>query len=86
MELTTVEVFDPHFNTWKPQTSMTMVRSVRSQEPHVQTEQGPDTQQQNPPGPSHQFLAQAGLMPCVLGGSWNHREGIASSRFRRPSR
>lgn len=27
-ELTTVEVFDPHFNTWKPQTSMTMVRSV----------------------------------------------------------
>lgn len=32
MELTTVEVFDPHFNTWKPQTSMTMVRSVRPQE------------------------------------------------------
>lgn len=30
-ELTTVEVFDPHFNTWKPQTSMTMVRSVRAQ-------------------------------------------------------
>lgn len=27
-ELTSVEVFDPHFNTWKPQTSMTMVRSV----------------------------------------------------------
>lgn len=32
-ELTTVEVFDPHFNTWKPQTSMTMVRSVRAPEP-----------------------------------------------------
>lgn len=30
-ELTAVEVFDPHFNTWKPQTSMTMVRSVRPQ-------------------------------------------------------
>lgn len=51
MELTTVEVFDPHFNTWKPQTSMTMVRSVRSQERHVQTEKGHDTQQQNPPQP-----------------------------------
>lgn len=33
MELTTVEVFDPHFSTWKPQTSMTMVRSVSSQNP-----------------------------------------------------
>lgn len=32
-ELTTVEVFDPHFNTWKPQTSMTMVRSVRRRRP-----------------------------------------------------
>lgn len=26
--LTTVEVFDPHFNTWKTQTSMTMIRKV----------------------------------------------------------
>lgn len=36
-ELTAVEVFDPHFNTWKPQTSMTMVRSVRAQERLLQT-------------------------------------------------
>lgn len=27
-ELTTVEVFDPHFKTWKMQTSMTMIRKV----------------------------------------------------------
>lgn len=27
-ELTTVEVFDPHLNTWKMQTSMTMIRKV----------------------------------------------------------
>lgn len=27
-ELITVEVFDPHFSTWKPQTSMTMIRKV----------------------------------------------------------
>lgn len=32
-ELTTVEVFDPHFNTWRPQASMTMVRSVRAHNP-----------------------------------------------------
>lgn len=29
IELLTVEVFDPHFNTWTTQTSMTMVRKVR---------------------------------------------------------
>lgn len=28
MELMTVEVFDPHFNSWKMQTSMTMIRKV----------------------------------------------------------
>lgn len=28
MELVTVEVFDPHCNTWKTQTSMTMIRKV----------------------------------------------------------
>lgn len=26
--LITVEVFDPYFNTWKMQTSMTMIRKV----------------------------------------------------------
>ncbi|KAJ0029489.1 hypothetical protein NQD34_004486 [Periophthalmus magnuspinnatus] len=30
MELVSVEVFDPHFNTWKTQTDMTMVRKVLS--------------------------------------------------------
>lgn len=27
-ELMTVELFDPHFNSWKMQTSMTMIRKV----------------------------------------------------------
>lgn len=27
-ELITVEMFDPHFKTWKMQTSMTMIRKV----------------------------------------------------------
>ncbi len=27
-ELITVEVFDPHFNSWRMQTSMTMIRKV----------------------------------------------------------
>lgn len=29
IELITVEVFDPHFSTWKMQTSMTMIRKVQ---------------------------------------------------------
>lgn len=38
-ELITVEVFDPHFNTWKMQTSMTMIRKVTTQ-PGAQTHIG----------------------------------------------
>lgn len=30
-ELITVEVFDPHFNSWRMQTSMTMIRKVTTQ-------------------------------------------------------
>lgn len=77
MELTTVEVFDPHFNTWKPQTSMTMVRSVRPQE------------QNPPPGPGISHWGRLGRCSVCWGvagpASW-FWVILLPSRFRRPSR
>lgn len=69
MELTTVEVFDPHFSTWKPQTSMTMVRSVSPEEPRAQTEP--------PPGPGTSLWVRLDRRcVCRSGCCWNRRGGF----------